>query len=148
MFITVFTTARHWSLSWAKWNKSTPSCPISLRTILILSSTPRSSKWSLPFWFPNQNYNKPSTIKKAKVWNGLYSHNETAPIIHFSHLQIQHVEHINRVSVFYAERGATQVEIKFVGQILLQTFHTPSLRLSVKWNMRAKWHSLTVMGSF
>jgi hypothetical protein len=26
-FITVFTTARHWSLSWARWIQSTPSQP-------------------------------------------------------------------------------------------------------------------------
>jgi hypothetical protein len=37
-FITVFTTARHWSLSWARCTQSTPSHPISLRSILILSS--------------------------------------------------------------------------------------------------------------
>jgi hypothetical protein len=33
----VFTTARQWSLSWARWIQSTPSHPISLRSILILS---------------------------------------------------------------------------------------------------------------
>jgi hypothetical protein len=37
-FITVFTTTRHWSLSWARCIQSTPSQPISLRPILILSS--------------------------------------------------------------------------------------------------------------
>jgi len=36
-FITVFTTARHWPLSWASWTQSTPSYPVSLRSILILS---------------------------------------------------------------------------------------------------------------
>jgi hypothetical protein len=36
-FITVFTTARHWSLSWAKWIQSTPPNPISLTSILMLS---------------------------------------------------------------------------------------------------------------
>jgi len=29
-FITVHTTARHWSLSWAKWVQITPSRPVSL----------------------------------------------------------------------------------------------------------------------
>jgi hypothetical protein len=37
MFITVFTTARHWSLFWARWIQSTISHPITLRLILILS---------------------------------------------------------------------------------------------------------------
>jgi hypothetical protein len=37
-FITVFTTACHWFLSWARYIQSTPSLPISLRSILILSS--------------------------------------------------------------------------------------------------------------
>jgi hypothetical protein len=36
MFITVFTTAHHWSLSWASWIQPTPSHTISLRSILIL----------------------------------------------------------------------------------------------------------------
>jgi len=35
-FITVFITTSHWSLSWARWIHSTPSNPISLRSILIL----------------------------------------------------------------------------------------------------------------
>jgi hypothetical protein len=47
-FITVFTRAYHWSLSWARWIQSTPSHQISLRSILIhsnitLPSMPRSS---------------------------------------------------------------------------------------------------------
>jgi hypothetical protein len=37
-FITVFTGSRHLSLSWARCIQSTPSLPISLRCILILSS--------------------------------------------------------------------------------------------------------------
>jgi hypothetical protein len=38
-FITVFTQARHWILSWASWIiQFTPSIPISLRSILMLSS--------------------------------------------------------------------------------------------------------------
>jgi hypothetical protein len=38
MFITVFTRALHWSLSWARSIQSIPPHPISLRLILILSS--------------------------------------------------------------------------------------------------------------
>jgi hypothetical protein len=37
-FITVFKTARHLSLSWARSIQSTPSYPVSIRYILILSS--------------------------------------------------------------------------------------------------------------
>jgi hypothetical protein len=37
-FITVFTTARHWSLPWARCTQSTPSHSVSLRSSLILSS--------------------------------------------------------------------------------------------------------------
>jgi hypothetical protein len=37
-FNTVFTTALHWSLSWAISMQSTPSHPISLRSIVILST--------------------------------------------------------------------------------------------------------------
>jgi hypothetical protein len=37
-FMTVFTRARHWSLSWVKLMKSIPPHPISLRSILLLSS--------------------------------------------------------------------------------------------------------------
>jgi hypothetical protein len=37
-FITVFTTALHWSLSWASSIQSLPSYPISPRSILILST--------------------------------------------------------------------------------------------------------------
>jgi hypothetical protein len=37
-FITVFTRALHWSLSWARAIQSTPSHPISLWSILILST--------------------------------------------------------------------------------------------------------------
>jgi hypothetical protein len=35
--VTVFTTARHWFLSWASWIQSTHTQTISLRSILILS---------------------------------------------------------------------------------------------------------------
>jgi hypothetical protein len=37
-FITEFTRACHWSLSQVRWIQSTPSHPVSLRSILILSS--------------------------------------------------------------------------------------------------------------
>jgi hypothetical protein len=37
-FITVFTRAHHWSLPWSRCIQSTPSYPISVRSILILSS--------------------------------------------------------------------------------------------------------------
>jgi glucan phosphoethanolaminetransferase (alkaline phosphatase superfamily) len=36
-FINVFTAARHWSVSWARWIQSTFCHPVSLRCVLILS---------------------------------------------------------------------------------------------------------------
>jgi hypothetical protein len=36
-FITVFTTVRHWSTTWAVWIWSTPTHPIYLRSILLIS---------------------------------------------------------------------------------------------------------------
>jgi hypothetical protein len=37
-FITVFTKAHHWTLSWASWIQFALSIPISLRSSLMLSS--------------------------------------------------------------------------------------------------------------
>jgi hypothetical protein len=37
-FITVFTQACHWTLSWASWIQFAPPIPISLSSILMLSS--------------------------------------------------------------------------------------------------------------
>jgi hypothetical protein len=44
-FITVFTRALHWSLSWARWIQS-----ISSYLSKIHPPTPWSSQWSLSFW--------------------------------------------------------------------------------------------------
>jgi hypothetical protein len=53
-FITVFTRALHWSLSWARSIQSIPSHPISLRFILILSTHLRLGLiiGLFPFGFP------------------------------------------------------------------------------------------------
>jgi len=56
-FITVFTTARHWSLSWATCIQSTLIHPICLRSVLILFSlvfrvyhrNQRAGHWAV-FW--------------------------------------------------------------------------------------------------
>jgi hypothetical protein len=54
--ITVFTTARHWSKSWARCIQYTTSHPISPRCILILYSRLNLVfRWSLPFRFSDQN---------------------------------------------------------------------------------------------
>jgi hypothetical protein len=54
-FITVFPTARLWSISWATWVQSTRSVLFPyINSNIIVSSTPRSSQWSLPFRFSNQ----------------------------------------------------------------------------------------------
>jgi hypothetical protein len=57
-FITVFTTVRDLFLSWARWIQSTPSCYVSLRSILILSRfTAKSAKCSYPLrFFPMKMY--------------------------------------------------------------------------------------------
>jgi hypothetical protein len=46
-FITVLTRALHWSLSWVRSIQSIPPYPISLRSILILSSYLRLVVWFL-----------------------------------------------------------------------------------------------------
>ena len=55
-FITVFTSARHLSLSWARSIQSTPSHPTSWKYILVLSSHLRQGFSSGPFpsRFPNR----------------------------------------------------------------------------------------------
>jgi hypothetical protein len=51
-FITVCTRALHWSPSWARSIQFTPSHPISLRSILILSTHSRLGLPSHSFWLP------------------------------------------------------------------------------------------------
>jgi hypothetical protein len=55
-FITVFTTARHRSLSWAKWTQFTTSHPTIIRSILILSFHLRKGFQGglFPAGFPNK----------------------------------------------------------------------------------------------
>jgi hypothetical protein len=62
-FITMFTKALHWSLSWARSIQSTPSHPISLRSILILSSRLRLGLPSalFPSGFQLMSYVHPSS---------------------------------------------------------------------------------------
>ena len=53
MFITVFTTTCHSFLSWARYIQSTPSCNISLRPVLIITSSAyKSTTWSPFFRLP------------------------------------------------------------------------------------------------
>jgi hypothetical protein len=70
-FITMFTRAHHWSLSWATCIQSTPSYPISQISILILSCHLHidlvSGEWSLPSRFSNQNVVCPKNPSKSKA---------------------------------------------------------------------------------
>jgi hypothetical protein len=49
----VFTRVRHWTLSWARWNQSTPSNPLSLRSLHLRLCVPsgfyEGSIWLLSF---------------------------------------------------------------------------------------------------
>jgi hypothetical protein len=55
-FIIAFTRARYRCLSWANWIHSTPLANLpKINCDPIFPSTPRSSEWSLSFWFPHQN---------------------------------------------------------------------------------------------
>jgi hypothetical protein len=64
-FITMFTSARHWSLSWALWIQSAPSQPISLRSIQIFPPNTRSCKCSFPLRFSNRNVVRISHLSRA-----------------------------------------------------------------------------------
>jgi hypothetical protein len=57
-FTTMFTTPRHWSLSWARRIHSTPSHSYFQKTQSNINfpSMPRSSEWSLTFRFSDQNF--------------------------------------------------------------------------------------------
>jgi hypothetical protein len=55
-FITVFSRALHWFLSWARWFQSTFSYPMSIRSILISYSRLRPDVPSDLFRFPDQNF--------------------------------------------------------------------------------------------
>jgi hypothetical protein len=65
-FITVFTEACHWSLSWATRILFTPSTPVSLRSILMLSSHLRLVLPSGPFGPSNQNPINTSHLPHAR----------------------------------------------------------------------------------
>jgi hypothetical protein len=53
----MFTTAHHWSLSWARWIQSTPSLYfLKIHSNIIFPSTPKSSEWSHPFTFSDQDF--------------------------------------------------------------------------------------------
>lgn len=56
MFITLFTTARHVSLSWVKLIQPTPSSYFfKIQFGIIHPSVPSPCKWSLSFSFPHQS---------------------------------------------------------------------------------------------
>jgi hypothetical protein len=74
-FITVFTRAIHWSLSWARWIKSIPPHPTSLRSILLLSSHLRLGLPSglFPSGFPTIGGNYPHLSRFSSVLTMVYA---------------------------------------------------------------------------
>jgi len=68
-FITVFTKARHWTLSWASWIQFAPSIPISLRSTPMSSSHPRPGLPSglLPSCLPTKTHMRFSRRWKVKA---------------------------------------------------------------------------------
>jgi len=47
MFITVFTTARHWPPSWARWILSTNSHPVTIRSITLAVNLLHTRVWTV-----------------------------------------------------------------------------------------------------
>jgi hypothetical protein len=88
--LTVFTSARHRSLSWANWIHSTSPQPISLTSKIhsdpILPSTPLSSEWSLSFE-PAVYWQVLKFTAWAFQWVVSYILNEAVRVVdHIAHL--------------------------------------------------------------
>jgi hypothetical protein len=66
-FITVFTRAFHWSLSWARSIQFIPSYLSKIHFNIIHPPTPWSSQWSLSFWLPHQYPVRIPILSTAKV---------------------------------------------------------------------------------
>jgi hypothetical protein len=74
-FVTVFTRACQWSLFWARWIRSICSHPISLRSILILSSHLYLGFWMvLPFRLSNQR-----TVCISHIYDACYMSHPSHP---------------------------------------------------------------------
>jgi len=73
MFITVFTRARYWSPSWVGLIQSTVSPPYfpKIHSNIFFPSTPRSSRWSLPFSIAVKTSN--FTCSKLFDWMFMYT---------------------------------------------------------------------------
>jgi hypothetical protein len=74
IFITVFTGARHWSLSQARWITSISSHPTSLKSILILSSHLHLGLPSnfFPSMISDQNVARVSPVTAIATEKGVY----------------------------------------------------------------------------
>jgi hypothetical protein len=86
-FITVFKWASHWSLSTSRWTQSVQPCPISIRSVLILSCHLSVSLLA----FPPKSYMQPSSppvllqfwlhLVKSTTWSSSLSSFLQPPIV-------------------------------------------------------------------
>jgi hypothetical protein len=68
MFITLFTKARYWSLSWASWIHATTSYPIPLRFKVQYGTVPL--KLPVGIHWDRNKYQKSRTFNAMKIVNG------------------------------------------------------------------------------
>jgi hypothetical protein len=78
----VFTTSRHWSLSWAEWIHSVTCNPISLITILILSSC-LCVHLGLPNGLFLSGFKTNFFVRNSRFPHAFYIHRPSHPRFHY-----------------------------------------------------------------
>jgi hypothetical protein len=97
-FITVFTRALHWSLSWARSIQSIPSHPISLRSILILSTHLRLDMYSFKNYFMFKNDIIVHYDSLKLLW---FIFEDVIITLNFSQSVCSLISCVNRVTIFF-----------------------------------------------